>query len=236
MTLENKSAIVTGGTRGIGRAIAQMLVNEGARVVVCGRSQESAEKAARELGPNASGCACNVADPESVSALFRFADDRLGGLDILINNAGVGIFRPAGELSVEEWRAVIDTNLNGVFFCSREALPRFESRGSGYIVNISSLAATNAFPSGSAYNASKFALTGFSEAMMQDVRSANIRVSYVMPGSVATEFGRNASAEAGRDWKIWPEDVAAIARMLLTTPARTLISRVEVRPAKPPKK
>jgi 3-oxoacyl-[acyl-carrier protein] reductase len=237
MSLHGKIAVVTGGTRGIGRAIAKLLLTEGATVALCGRDREQAERAAQELaaetGGTAAGCAANVANPDDVAALFRFADDRFGGLDILINNAGVGIFRPAGELSIEEWQRVIETNLNGVFYCSREALARFEKRGAGYIVNISSLAATNAFPTGAAYNASKFALTGFSEAMMQDVRGANVRVSYIMPGSVATDFGRNIAD--GKDWKIWPEDIADIVRMLLSTPARTLISRVEVRPARPKK-
>ena len=237
MSLHGKVALVTGGTRGIGRAIAKMLLSEGASVALCGRDQEHAERAAHELaaetGGIAAGTAANVGHPDDIAALFRFADGRFGGLDFLINNAGVGIFRPAGELSIEEWQRVIETNLNGVFYCSREALQRFEKRGAGYIVNISSLAGTNAFPTGAAYNASKFALTGFSEAMMQDVRGANVRVSYIMPGSVATEFGRNTTD--GKDWKIWPEDIADIVRMLLTMPARTLISRVEVRPAKPKK-
>ena len=142
------------------------------------------------------------------------------------------MFRPVGELTLEEWRTTIDTNLSGAFYCSREALFRFVTKGGGYIVNISSLAGANAFAGGSAYNASKFGLTGFSEAMMQDVRSENVRVSYVMPGSVATGFGGHGTTGDGSDWKIWPEDVAEVVRMLLKMPVRTLISRVEVRPLK----
>ncbi len=144
---------------------------------------------------------------------------------------------PSQDLTLEEWRSTIDTNLSGVFYCSREALFRFVTKGGGYIVNISSLAGANAFAGGAAYNASKFGLTGFSEAMMQDVRSENVRVSYVMPGSVATDFGSQEQGHAvdgdGSNWKIWPEDVAEIVRMLLKMPVRTLISRVEVRPLRP---
>lgn len=211
-----------------------MLLSEGAVVVICGRSQATVDSTvlelARETGGKVAGKAADVSKHEEVRALFQFADG-LGGLDVLVNNAGVGLFRPTGEISVDEWKSVVETNLSGVFYCSRESLFRFGTRGGGYIVNISSLAGANAFAGGAAYNASKFGLTGFSEAMMQDVRSGNVRVSYVMPGSVATGFG--GSGDTGADWKIWPEDVAGIVRMLLTTPARTLISRVEVRPAKP---
>ena len=137
---------------------------------------------------------------------------------------------------MEDWKRTVETNLYGVFYASREALFRFGIRSGGYIVNISSLAGAHAFAGGAAYNASKFGLTGLSEAMMQDVRSANVRVSYVMPGSVATGFGGRETADGaalGKDWRIWPEDVAEIVRMLLSMPARTLVSRVEVRPAKP---
>jgi NADP-dependent 3-hydroxy acid dehydrogenase YdfG len=166
-----------------------------------------------------------------VSELFQFADAQFGGLDVLVNNAGVGVFRPITELTIQDWQYTIDTNLTGVFYCCREALSRFASRGAGYIINISSLAGKNPFAGGAAYNASKFALNGFSEAVMLDTRQKNVRVSYIMPGSVATEFGH--SPDTGRDWKIWPEDIAEIVRTLLRMPARTLISRLEVRPSIP---
>ena len=165
-----------------------------------------------------------------LAELFQFVDARFGGLDVLVNNAGVGIFRPISGLSIQDWQDTIETNLSGVFYCTKEAVARFGARGGGHIVNISSLAGKNPFAGGAAYNASKFALTGFSEAVMLDARNENVRVSYVMPGSVATEFSGTVT---GQDWKIWPEDVAEIVRMLLEMPGRTLISRVEVRPARP---
>ena len=219
-----------------------MLLMEGAKVAICGRRQESVQQAVEELGQESpgkvAGKVADVKDHEQVGALFQFLDAHFGGLDVLVNNAGVGLFRPVSEITFEQWRTTLDTNLSGAFYCSREALFRFVTRGGGHIVNISSLAGVNAFAGGSAYNASKFGLNGFSEAMMQDVRSENVRVSTVMPGSVATEFGREgrtldaAAAARDSDWKIWPEDVAEVVRMLLTMPSRTLVSRVEVRPIK----
>ena len=151
----------------------------------------------------------------------------------MVANAGVvDTIHRAERFSDEDWRKDVETNLYGAFYCSREALFRFETTGGGYVVNISSMAGANAFAGGAAYNASKFGLTGFTEAMMQDVRSENVRVSTIMPGSVATEFSGRPHGD-GSNWKIWPEDVANIVRLLLTMPARTLISRVEVRPSKP---
>ena len=160
-------------------------------------------------------------------------DRELGAPDILVNNAGVGKFASVAALTIEDWMRVLETNLSGVFYCCHEALPRFEQSGGGYIINISSLAGRNAFAGGAAYNASKFGLNGFSEAMMLDHRNDNVRVSYIMPGSVATEFGSGAGSQAA--WKIAPQDIADIVIMLLRMPDRTLISRVEVRPSRPPK-
>jgi NADP-dependent 3-hydroxy acid dehydrogenase YdfG len=220
-----------------------MLVLEGARVCICGRKQDAVDQAVEELSEHAAGKvegkAADVRDSDQVAELFRFIDTRFGGLDVLVNNAGVGIFGSVSEISLEQWKTTIETNLYAVFHGTREALLRFETRGKGYIVNISSLAGANAFAGGAAYNASKFALTGFSEAAMQDLRNKNVRVSYIMPGSVATEFGGRVATgfggqTTGADWKIWPEDVAEIVKMLLLMPARTLVSRVEVRPSKPP--
>jgi 3-oxoacyl-[acyl-carrier protein] reductase len=234
--MTNKICLVTGATKGIGRAIAKMMLQEGAQVAICGRDQTAVDQAVdllrAETGGKVAGKAADVKNHEDVAGLFRFVDEQFGGLDVLVNNAGVGVFRPVSELSVEDWQLTLETNLSGVFYCCREAFPRFRSRGAGYVVNISSLAGKNAFAGGSAYNASKFGLNGFSEAMMLDERNDNVRVSYIMPGSVATEFGGH-DADSGSDWKIHSEDVAEIVRTLLLMPERTLISRVEVRPSKP---
>jgi 3-oxoacyl-[acyl-carrier protein] reductase len=212
-----------------------MLLLEGATVTICGQRQETVSSAVAELASETSGKvkgkAADVRNHEQVAELFRFVDAECGAIDVLVNNAGIGIFRHVRELSLDEWRATLETNLFGAFYCSREALFRMETSGGGYIVNISSLAGANAFAGGSAYNASKFGLTGFTEAMMQDVRSQNVRVSTIMPGSVATEFGGHGTE--GPNWKIWPEDVAEIVQMLLKFPERTVVSRVEVRPARP---
>jgi NAD(P)-dependent dehydrogenase (short-subunit alcohol dehydrogenase family) len=233
-TLTGKICLVTGATRGIGRAIAQTLLERGAQVAICGRTSHAVDEAvaalARDTGGKVAGQAADVKDHAQVADLFRFVDARFGGLDVLVNNAGVGFFRPISELSIQDWRDTVETNLSGVFYCTKEAIARFGTRGGGHIVNMSSLAGKNPFAGGAAYNASKFALTGFSEAVMLDARNDNVRVSYIMPGSVATEFSGTVS---GRDWKIWPEDVAEIVRMLLEMPERTLISRVEVRPSRP---
>jgi 3-oxoacyl-[acyl-carrier protein] reductase len=235
--LADKVILVTGGTRGIGRAIAKRLLDEGGALAICGRRQEAVDAAVRELAGGTAGKVkgkvADVRSYEQVAELFRFIDGELGGLDVLVNNAGVGLFRPVHDLALEEWKETIETNLSGAFYCSREALFRFETKGIGYIVNIGSLAGKHAFAGGAAYNASKFGLTGFTEALMQDVRAQNVRVSYVMPGSVATGFGGNEMT--GSEWRIWPEDVAEIVSMLLRMPPRTLVSAVEVRPAKPKK-
>ena len=238
MTLDGKVCLVTGGARGIGRAITEMFIQEGASVAICARRQASVDRALQEMraaGPvRIAGKVADIRKHEEVEELFRFIDAHFGGLDILVNNAGVGVFGAVGALPLEDWKSTIETNLSGVFYCSREALARFGTRGGGYIVNIGSLAGSNAFAGGAAYNASKFGLNGLSDAMMQDVRGANVRVSTVAPGSVATGFGGHGQ-DSGSDWRIWPEDVAEIVRMLVKMPARTLVSRVEVRPSKPKK-
>ncbi len=229
--LEGKLAVVTGGTRGIGRAITQALLDEGASVAICGRSEESCRRASAELvssGGLCTGMVCDVSNPSDVHRFFEFIDEHLGGVDILINNAGVGAFKAVADLSIEEWNQVIGTNLSGVFYCCHEAIPRMRQRGGGAIINISSLAGKNPFAGGAAYNASKFGLNGFSEAMMLDHRHEGIRVSYVMPGSVSTEF---MSGEA--EWKIGSADIAEIVLSILRLPERTLVSRVEVRPSRP---
>ncbi|MBI3684450.1 MAG: SDR family oxidoreductase [Acidobacteria bacterium] len=233
--IRGRKAIVTGGTRGIGRAIAKMLLEEGAEVAICGRTDEAVQQAvevlAQQTGGKAFGARCDVTDPEEVRKFFAYTDDTLSRLDILVNNAGIGVFRAVAEMESDEWRKTLDTNLSSVFYCCREAMARFRRQGGGFVVNISSLAGRNAFAGGSAYNASKFGLEGFTEALMLDHRMENVRVSTVMPGSVATGFGRGRQA----DWMIQPEDVAEVVRMLLAMPERTMVSRVEMRPSKPGK-
>jgi NAD(P)-dependent dehydrogenase (short-subunit alcohol dehydrogenase family) len=233
-SLTQKNCLVTGGTRGIGRAIAKMLAQQGANVAICGRSPESTARAAAELtaecGNKVKGKAADVSNHKEVVELFAFLGLELGPLDVLVNNAGIGVFAGVSELSVDQWKAVLETNLYGAFYCVGQAIAGFETRGGGHIVNISSIAGSHAFAGGAAYNASKFALAGFSEAVMQDLRTKKIRVSQVAPGSVDTRFSRDVS---GADWKIWPEDVAEVVRMLLMMPERTLVSHVELRPSQP---
>lgn len=233
--LAGKRALVTGGTRGIGRSIAAALLGQKAAVALCGRTAEGVEIAVESLreetGGKVAGMAADVSREDDVEALFAFLDRELGGLDILVNNAGIGIFRSVEELTPAEWKRVVGTNLTGAFLCSRLALPRLRQSGGGFIVNISSLAGKNPFAGGAAYNASKFGLNGFSEAMMLDHRYDNVRVCYIMPGSVATGFRAGGEEE----WKVAPEDIARIVLHVLHMPERTLISRVEVRPSKPRK-
>src|ERR1700692_411219 len=232
--LAGKNGLVTGGTRGIGLAVAEALLAAGASVASGGRSQETLKNAVSQLTNKSKskvlGKVADVRRNTEVADLFTLIDREMGGLDVLVNNAGVGVFKSTADLSVDDWQKTIETNLSGVFYCCREALPRLKQRGGGYIVNISSLAGKNAFAGGAAYNASKFGLNGFSEAMMLDHRYENVRVSYVLPGSVDTEFG---SAGSRADWKIAPEDIGEIVLMLLRMPERTLVSRVEVRPSRP---
>ena len=230
--------MVTGGSRGIGLAIAKSLIAEGVQVAVTGRDVAHLSAARPQLdaaGP--SSIETLQADVRSYDAVKRAVDAtvaRFGGLDILINNAGVGIFKDVASMTPEEWSEVIDTNLTGVFHACHAALPHLRRRGGGFIVNISSLAGKNPFADAAAYCASKFGLNGFSEALMQEVRFDNIRVSYVMPGSVATGFS-SGDASRGADWKISPDDVAEVVVNLLRHNPRSLPSRVELRPSKPRK-
>jgi 3-oxoacyl-[acyl-carrier protein] reductase len=241
MLLTGKVAIVTGGSRGIGFGIARALLADGAAVVITGTKQESIDAAVVNLraeahGGSVEGIRADVRRNDEVERLVSGVAQRHGGLDILINNAGVGLFRSVAEMSVEEWQSVIETNLNGVFYCCHAAIPHMRARGGGWIINISSLAGKNAFVDGAAYCASKAGLNQFSEALMQEVRYDGIRVSYVMPGSVSTEFGGRDRGSAKADWALQVEDVAQAVTDLLAHPARSLPSRVEIRPARPPKK
>jgi 3-oxoacyl-[acyl-carrier protein] reductase len=233
--LLNKRAIVTGGTRGIGRAIVEALLAEGAVVTLCGRTADSTAAATAELAnSNLFGVAADVSIEADVANLFAFAEERMGGVDILVANAGIGIFQPAGDLDIADWKRTIDINLTGAFLCSRRAIQSMRRAGGGFIVHISSLAAKNPFATGAAYNASKFGLNGMSEAIMLDHRHDGIRVTTVMPGSVDTDFSPRSSSKPS-DWKIAPSDVATMVIAILSMPERTLVSRVEIRPSRPPK-
>ena len=223
LKLLDKVALVTGGTKGIGRAVAQRLIGAGATVIVCGRTPAEV--------PGAETITADVSNEAQVKTMFGTILREHGGLDILVNNAGVGLFSKLNELMPDDWHKVIDTNLSGVYYCCHHGIPLMHAKGGGFIVNISSLAARNPFAGGAAYNASKFGLNGMTEAMMLDHRYENVRVCTIMPGSVSTDFSRAGKA----DWKIQPEDVAEAVAMVLAMPERTLISRVEIRPSKPPK-
>src|SRR5574339_940529 len=234
-TLSGKAAIVTGGSRGIGFAIASALLAEGAQVTITGRDEAHLSSARRRLegaGPGSiEALRADVRKYDDVRHAVEATVARCGGLDYLINNAGVGVFANAADMTPDQWSSVLDTNLTGVFYACHAALPHLRRRGGGFIVNISSLAGKNAFAGGAAYCASKSGLNAFSEALMQEVRYDNIRVSYVMPGSVATGFGgRGAAGQA--DWKLAPEDIAEVVTDLLAHPARSLPSRVELRPSR----
>lgn len=240
-TLKDKVAVVTGGSRGIGFSIAKALAREGAQVYICGRDPDAIQKAIAEIKKSGAsgavdGSVANVRHYEDCRKLIRGAATRFGGLDVLVNNAGVGIFSPVDQMDPEDWEKVIGTNLSGVFFCCREAIPLMRMRSGGYIFNISSLAGVNAFPGGSAYNASKFGLNGFSEALMQEIRYEGIRVSYIMPGSVDTDFGAAAGSKSRETWKLTGEDVAQAVIDLYRFPTHALASRIEMRPSQPPRK
>jgi 3-oxoacyl-[acyl-carrier protein] reductase len=239
--MNEKVAIVTGGSRGIGFGIARALLQEGATVVVTGTQQDALDAGVRELQREASGARieghrADVRRYDEVESLMSGVAQRHGGFDILINNAGVGMFRSVADMSVDEWHRVIDTNLTGVFYCCHAAIPHLRKRGGGWIINISSLAGKNAFVNGAAYCASKAGLNQFSEALMQEVRYDGIRVSYIMPGSVSTDFGGGERRAPKGDWALQIEDIARVVSDLVAHPSRSLPSRIEMRPAQPPQK
>jgi 3-oxoacyl-[acyl-carrier protein] reductase len=237
--IAGKSAIVTGSTRGIGLAIARALAERGASVLISARHKDDVERTVESLralhGNRVAGMACDVRSHQQVRAMIAEAEMVFGGLDILVNNAGIGSHNFVEQMPVEDWNAIIETNLTGVFYCCREAIPAMKRRGGGYIINIGSLAGKNAFAGGAAYNASKFGLVGFSEALMQEVRYDHIRVSYVMPGSVNTSFGLGGQQTYSCEWKLLPEDVAEVVVNLIESNPRALASRVELRPSEPKK-
>jgi len=239
MNLEGKVALVTGGSKGIGAATAKALAGAGANVVICSRNADEVQRVARELDGEAQGTvtgfACDMRRFDEVQRLIAETVAQHGRLDILINNAGVGGFSPIDEISPEKWQQVIETNLNGAFYAAHEAIPHMRAQGSGWIINIGSLAGKNPMPGGTAYNASKFGLLGFSEAMMLDVRHYGIKVSCIMPGSVETDFS-GLTGHGPAPWKLQGEDIAEMVIDLLSFHSRALPSRVEMRPSQPPKK
>jgi len=232
-------ALVTGGNRGIGRAIVDALLQEGWIVDFCGRSQESIRAALEELRriyeDAVDARPCDVRDESAVEALVAWSLERRGYIDLLVNNAGIGYFAPVDEMSGDDWRRVIETNLNGSFYAIHALAPHMTARGSGWIVNIASLAARNPFAGGAAYNASKFGLLGLSDAAMLDLRHQGVRVTAILPGSVDTDFhgGRRSS---GQEWMLSPDDVAQAVVDLVRYPDRALPSRLEIRPSHPPQK
>ncbi len=232
----SRVCLVTGGTRGIGYAVAKALLAAGEQVAITGTSSDGVQKAERALagGDAVMGVTCDVRDAGSVERAVHDVVSRFARLDVLVNNAGVGIGRPIAELSHDEWDRILGTNLTGVFHCCKAVLPHLRARGGGWIINVSSLASKNPFAGGAAYCASKSGLNAFSEALMQELRDENIRVSYVLPGSVATGFSGRAP-DTGADWKLQPDDVAHAIVDLLQHPARSLPSRVEIRPSRPSK-
>ena len=242
--LNGRAAVVTGGSRGIGRAVAEFLLAAGADVVISGRSPEALHEAAEGLsavaasngGGRLEAVEADVRRPDDAARLVGTAVDRFGGLDILINNAGVGHFAPVAEQSIDDWLQIIETNLHGVFYCCRAAIPELRSRGGGWIINISSLAGCNPFANGAAYCASKAGLDAFTAALMQELRHDNIRVSEVAPGSVGTAFAGSDHRHAAAPWKLTSGDVAQVVMDLLAHETRSLPSRVEIRPSQPPRK
>lgn len=235
MALKHKTALITGGTKGIGYGIAQVLINEGFRVAITGRNEETLQEAIAQLNHikegYALGIVADVRDFESQQDAVAQVVDQWGGLDVLVANAGVGHFAPIETLTAEQWQETIDINLTGVFYSVKAALPALK-KSKGYLITIASLAGTNFFANGAAYNASKFGLVGFTQAVMLDVRNDGIKVTTIMPGSVATYFNNHEPSE--RDaWKIQPEDIGQMVADLLKMNPRTLPSKIEVRPTMP---
>ncbi len=236
--MKNKTAVITGASKGIGFAIAAKLVKEDVNVCITARNKDDLGHAANKLNKINSGRAiavyCDVKDYQSQVNAVQKTIEQFGSLDYLIANAGVGHFASVEDLSIEQWKDVIDTNLTGVFYSVKAAIEEL-IKTKGYIITISSLAGKNTFAGGSAYNASKFGLNGFSEAIMLDLRYKGIKVTTIMPGSVSSHFN-NRSPEEGKDWRIQPEDIGQMVVDLFKMPARTLPSRVELRPSIPNRK
>ncbi len=228
-----KVALITGGSKGIGFGIAKSLLIRGYKVAITSRNQTNADEAAAQLTEFGEiiGLAADVKNLDSQKQTVAAVIEKWGSLDVLIANAGVGHFASIEDLDAEKWLDTIDTNLTGVFYSIKASLDALKS-SEGYIITISSLAGTNFFPGASAYNASKFGLTGFTQAVMLDLRKYNIKVSTIMPGSVATHFNDHEPDAQKDAWKIQPEDMGQLVVDLLNMPARTLPSKIEIRPSK----
>lgn len=230
-------ALVTGGTKGIGLAIADAMVAAGGHVMITGRNEAGVSRAVAALTKSAKGdgqamgVVADVRDANAVLGAVNRAAEAFGSLDTLINNAGVGVFRGVEQMTDEEWHRVIDTNLTGVFYATRAAIPHLKRAGGGWIINIASLAGRNYFANAGAYCASKAGLVAFSEAVMLEHRNDNIRVSCIMPGSVATEFN-GPGAHGDESWKLTGADIAAVVMDLLSTRSGALPSKVEIRPSR----
>lgn len=238
MNLENKVAVITGGTKGIGYAIAETLLKNGANVFICARDKFEIKRALERLSEygNVDGEVCDVRSEAQVEMMLKECVRVFNVVDILINNAGVGfIGETVEEMSPDKFQQTLETNLFGVFYACHHVIPILKSRGGGYIINISSLAGQNPHPKMAAYNASKFALNGFTEALMQEVRQDEIKVSYICPGSVNTEFGGDEPSDE-KAWQLQSEDIAQTVLNLLKMKPNALPSKVEIRPSKPPKK
>lgn len=232
--IKGKTAIITGGTKGIGYAVAEALVAKGMNVTITGRSQESVDKASSALGDSCLGQVADVRDYDAQQQVVDATIAKFGAVDVMIANAGVGHFANIEDLTIEQWNQIIDVNLTGVFYSTKASLAALK-KSQGYLITIASLAGTNFFAKGSAYNASKFGLVGFTQAVMLDLRDHGVKVSTIMPGSVATYFNGRVPSEAD-SWKIQPEDIGKLVVDLMTMNPRTLPSKVEVRPSMPSKK
>jgi NAD(P)-dependent dehydrogenase (short-subunit alcohol dehydrogenase family) len=233
--LSQEIAIVTGGSRGIGYAIARRLGRLGAHVALCARTGDAAERAASALrgeGARAMGAAADVASAESVRGFVARVRESIGDPSILVNNAGVGIFRPAHEIEEAQWDRVLDTNLKGAFLMSREVAPQMIRQKRGHIIHIASLAGKNSFAGGAAYCASKWGLRGLAGAMGEDLRGHGIRVSVICPGTVHTEFSPHAGKDPQR--MLQPDDVAHVVEMLLRQAPQSFVSEVDLRPSQKP--
>lgn len=236
---EAQTAFVTGATEGIGRAIAFALGREGYRVGICARTVGTVRETIAALeaeGVVAAGRAADVSEPDQVAAAVRHTVDTLGPVDVLVNNAGIGILKPFHELSLEDWDRTIAVNLRSMYVVTREVLPGMRARGRGAIVNIASLAGKNAVVGGTAYAASKHAVLGFSKSLMLEVRSEGVRVVAVCPGSVETGFGQGRTvARISRSGVLDPQDVADVVLAALRLAERALSSEIDLRPANPRK-
>ena len=233
--LKNKVAYITGGTKGIGFAVAQTLLNQGMRVAISGRSQKSVDQALKDFNNDAVlGIVSDVAKMADEKNAISKIMDKWGQVDVVLANAGVGNFAPIDQMTDDEWHQMIDTNLNGVFHSLKASVEQLK-KSKGYYITLASLAGTNFFANGAGYNASKFGVVGFTQAAMLDLRKYDIKVSTIMPGSVATHFNNHEPDETDA-WKIQPEDIGQLVVDLLKMNERTLPSKIEVRPTRPDKK